>query len=75
MKKPKKKRSLNSSWERPFLFVKYLDGNGLFDQNEGIRIYVIKGKDEQLCNCPKKDLQLYHSAPWRGMTKGHNQKY
>jgi len=39
------------------------------------KIYVIKGKDEQLCNCPKRDLELYHFAPWRVMTKGHNQKY
>lgn len=34
MKNLEKKRSLNSSWERPCLFVKYLDGNGLFNQNE-----------------------------------------
>ncbi len=28
MKKPSKKKSLASSWKEPFMFVKYLDGNG-----------------------------------------------
>jgi hypothetical protein len=28
MKKPRKKKSLASSWEGPFLFMKYLDNNG-----------------------------------------------
>jgi hypothetical protein len=28
MKKPGKKKSLASSWEGPFLFMKYLDNNG-----------------------------------------------
>jgi hypothetical protein len=42
MKKPGKKKSLASNWEGPFFFVKYLDGNGFPDQDEGGRIYVIK---------------------------------
>jgi hypothetical protein len=28
MKKPRKKKSLASSWEGPFLFMKYLDNKG-----------------------------------------------
>jgi hypothetical protein len=28
MKKPSKNKSLASRWEEPFMFVKYLDGNG-----------------------------------------------
>jgi hypothetical protein len=47
MKKPRKKKSLTSSWEGPFLFMKYLDGNKFLGQDEGGRICVINGKDEQ----------------------------
>ncbi len=35
MEKLGKKKSLASSWEGPFLFVKYLNGNGFMDQDEG----------------------------------------
>jgi hypothetical protein len=48
MKKPRKKKLLVSSWEGPFLFVKYYDGHGFLDHDEGGRICVIKGKDDQL---------------------------
>jgi hypothetical protein len=48
MKKPGKKKSLVSSWERPFLFMNYLDGNGFMEQNERRKICVVKGKEEQL---------------------------
>jgi hypothetical protein len=58
MKKPRKKKSLASSWEGPFFFVKYLDGNGFLDQNEGGKFCVIKGKEdhcgrglEETCKC------------------------
>jgi hypothetical protein len=44
MKKPRKKKSLASSWEGPFFFVKYLNGNGFMDQDEGGIICVIKGE-------------------------------
>jgi hypothetical protein len=44
MKKLGKKNSLTSSWEGPFLFMKYLDGNGFMGQDEGGRICVIKGE-------------------------------
>jgi hypothetical protein len=40
--------------------VKYLDGNGFMDQDEGGRIYVIKGEKKQLWDRPKKDLQVFH---------------
>jgi hypothetical protein len=48
MKKLGKKSSLVSSWERPFLFVNYLDGNGFMEQDEKGRICVVKGKEEKL---------------------------
>jgi hypothetical protein len=40
-----KKKSLASSWEGPFLFVNYLEGNGFMDHHGG-RICVIKGKND-----------------------------
>lgn len=48
MKKPRKKRLLTSGWEILYLFMKYLDGNGFLEQDEGGQICVMKGKDEQL---------------------------
>ncbi len=44
MKKPKKKKSLAFSWEGPFLFVKYLNGNKYIEHDEGGRIYAVKGE-------------------------------
>jgi len=35
MKKPRKKRLLTSGWEILYLFMKYLDGNGFLEQDEG----------------------------------------
>jgi hypothetical protein len=46
IKKPTKNRSLTSSWEGLFMFIKYLDGNGFLEHDEGRRICVIKGKEE-----------------------------
>jgi hypothetical protein len=51
-KKLGKKKSLVFNWEGPFLFVKYLDGSGYIDHDEGGRICVIKGKEEQLWDGP-----------------------
>jgi hypothetical protein len=48
MKKPGKKKSLESSWEGPFLFVNYLNGKGSLEQDEGGHICVIKGRDDEL---------------------------
>jgi hypothetical protein len=62
MKKLKKKKTLVSSWEGPFLFMKYLDNNGFREQDEGGRICVIKSKGEKLWDKPKKDLQIFHVA-------------
>ncbi len=62
MKKPGKKKTLASSQEGPFLFMKYLDNNGFQEQDESGRICVIKGKDEKLWDKPKKDLQFFHVA-------------
>jgi hypothetical protein len=60
MKKPRKKKSLVSSQEEPFLFLNYLDGNGFMEQDEGGKMCVVKGKGEQLWDRPPQDLQLYH---------------
>jgi hypothetical protein len=48
MKEPKKKKSLASSWEGSFFFMKYLDNNGFQEQDKGDKIYAFKGKDEKL---------------------------
>jgi hypothetical protein len=52
IKKSAKNKFLASSWENLFMFVKYLDGNGFLEHNEGRRICVIKGKDEQFWDRP-----------------------
>jgi hypothetical protein len=52
MNKPRKKKSLVSNWEGSFLFMNYLDGNGFMEQDEGKRMCVIKGKEEQLWDKP-----------------------
>jgi hypothetical protein len=46
MKKPRKKKSITSSWEGPFFFVEYHDGNGYLEQDEGGKICVVKSKDD-----------------------------
>jgi len=63
MKKLGKKKSLASSWEGPFLFMKYLDNNGFQEQDEGGKIFVLKGKDEKLWDKPKRDLQVFRHPP------------
>jgi hypothetical protein len=62
MKKLSKNKSLASSWEGPFIFVRYLDGQGFLQQDEGGRIYVVKGEDEKLWERPWRDLQLFHAT-------------
>jgi hypothetical protein len=52
MKKPRKKKFLVFNWERPFLFLNYLDGNGFMEQDERGRMCVVKGKEEQLWDKP-----------------------
>ncbi len=52
------------------LFMKYLDNNGFQEQDEGGRIYVIKGKDEKIWDRPRKDLQVFHFAPLSGVDRG-----
>ncbi len=44
MKKLGKKKSMVSSWEGPFMFLKYLDG--FMEQDEGGEMCVVKGKIE-----------------------------
>ncbi len=74
MKKLGKKKSLTSSWEGPFLFMKYLDNNGLQENDKGGKICVLKGKDENLWDKPKKGLQvsiMHHEVV---VTKGLSKK-
>jgi hypothetical protein len=61
MNKPRKKKSLVYSWEQPFLFLNYLDGNEFMEQDEGKRMCVVKSKEEQLWDKPCSNLQLYYS--------------
>jgi hypothetical protein len=56
MKKLGKKKSLASTWEGLFLFMKCLDGSEFLEQDEGSKICVIKRKDEKLRDRPKRDL-------------------
>ncbi len=63
IKKPRKKKSLASIWENPFLFMKYLDNNGFQEQDEGGIICALKGKDEKLSDRPRKDLKVFHHVP------------
>jgi hypothetical protein len=60
MKKPRKKKFLVFSCEAPFLFLNYLDDNGFGEQDEGGRMCVVKGKEEQLWDKLQQDLQLLH---------------
>jgi hypothetical protein len=50
MEKLGKKKSLASSWEGPFLFVKYFDGNGFMDQDEGGKKIAMGYTQKRLAN-------------------------
>jgi hypothetical protein len=52
MKKLGKKKLLASSWEGPFMFVRYLDGHGFLEQDDGKIVCVVKGKDDKLWDRP-----------------------
>lgn len=54
MEKLGKMKSLESGWERFFLFVNYLNGKGSFEQDERRHICVIKGGDDELWINPEK---------------------
>jgi hypothetical protein len=56
------KKSLTFSWEGPFLFMKYLDGNEFQEHDEGGRIFFIKRKDKKLWDTHRRDLHVYHVA-------------
>jgi hypothetical protein len=46
MKKPRKKKTLRSSWEGPYQFVGRVDGNGSVDFDEGNnRLCIIRDGD------------------------------
>jgi hypothetical protein len=63
MKKLTKKKSLASSWERPFLLMKYLDNNGFRSKMKVARLVLLKVNDEKLWDMLKWDLQIFHVAP------------
>jgi len=52
MNKLGKKKSLVFSWEGPFLFLNYLDGNEFMEQDEGKIMWVVKSREEQLWDRP-----------------------
>lgn len=52
------KKSLASNQEGLFLFIKYLDGNGYMDQDEGSRICVVQDKEEQLWDKPRRNCTV-----------------
>jgi hypothetical protein len=56
MKKPGKKKLIASGWEGPYLFIRYLDGHGFLDQDEGGKICVVKGKNEKMWDRFQCDL-------------------
>jgi hypothetical protein len=45
MKKHGKKKTVISSWEGPYQFIRHVDGNGNFDFEESSRICIIKNGD------------------------------
>jgi len=59
MKKLGNKKALSSSWEGPYQFVGYGDGNGYFDFEKGSRICIIKDVDEHHWERSCRDLQVY----------------
>ncbi len=63
MKKLEKNKSLISSWEGPFFFMKYPDWKGFLEHDEGGRICVINRKDDRLWDTPKRYFQVYHVTP------------
>ncbi len=67
MEKPSRKISLAFSQEGLFVFVKYLDGNGSMEQDEGNIICVVKDKEEQLQDKPKRDYNCFtqHHELWK----------
>jgi hypothetical protein len=56
MKKLGKKKALIGSWEGLYLFVGYVDEQGVLEQDDGRKKCIIKGKDEQQWEHPRRDL-------------------
>jgi hypothetical protein len=56
MKKPSKKKALIGIWEGLYLFVGYVDEQGILEQDDGIRKCIIKGKDEQEWEHPRINM-------------------
>ncbi len=56
MNKLGKKKTLIRSWEGPYLFIIYVDEQGGLEQDDGRKKCIIKGKDEQQWECPRRDL-------------------
>ncbi len=60
MKKPRKNKTLISSWERPYQFVGHVNGNGNFDFEKGSKVCIIKDVDGHQWERSCRDLQIYH---------------
>jgi len=56
MHRPRKKRSLFSNWEGPYIFIDYKDGKGSQEQDHGSRICIFKYFKRQCWEWSKKDL-------------------
>jgi hypothetical protein len=59
MKKTSNKKSSTGNWEGIYLFVGYVDEQVGVGQDDDKKKCIIKGKDEQQCECPRRDLQMY----------------
>ncbi len=70
MKKINKNKSLASSWESPFIFVRYLNGRGFLQQDEGGKIYVDKGEDEKLWDKFLEGFAIVPCYNYRVKTEG-----
>lgn len=59
MKKLGKKKALTSSWEGPYQFVGYVDGNDDIDFDEGNRLCIIQDVDEHQWEQSFRDSHIY----------------
>ncbi len=60
MKKPGKKKALTLSWEGPYQFVGYIDGNRNFDFEERNKVCIITNVNGHQWERSCRDLQIYH---------------
>jgi hypothetical protein len=61
MKKPRKKKSLTSSWEGPYWFVGYSNENGDDEFDEGNKLCIVRDANEHQWEHSWRYLQVYHA--------------